>query len=799
MFRNYLKTAIRSLSKNKLYSTINILGLTIALASCLLISLYINNEIEYDSFNENSDRIVRTTMEYNLSDETSETASTGTKVGPELKRNFPEIEEYARSYISSGTVKNGNLIFDENSILFADPAFFKIFSFGLIEGSAENVLNAPDKIVLTESMSRKYFGDQSPINKTLNIRGQEMSVSGVCKDAPKNSQIKFDFVTQFTNYGENTKREEWWSANWMTYFLLGEGTNISGLEKKINNYMDSPQVMEQTGAEGNQFLHYHLQPLLDVHLKSDLAGFEPNGNMTNIYIFVIISLMILLIASANYTNLATAQSSSRSGEIGMRKVMGASKKQIFFQFISETSTIAIFSAILALILAMGLVPYFNEIASTSFQSSEFLRPLPILLLLLFTVVVSFLAGIYPAMVLSGSKAIGVLKKGFNSTGGNGFLRKSLIVGQFAISVFLIIYTLVVMQQMDFVKNKNIGYDKNHVVVLPFSGNMRENFESLKNAFEQTPGVISVTASYDTPEFVEWGDGLTAVTDQGKKDISLNAMPVDLDLTKTLDMKMLAGRDFTESDFALLDTTNNSSNYRQPYIINETLAKQIGWTAEEAIGQTVNSKGQGPIVGVVQDFNFQSLHEPVGPLMMYLNRDFSRLFMLKINDDEVEKTLAGIEAVFKSRVDGKPFNYHFLDEDYDALYKAEERTSKLFTVASGIAIILACLGLFGLAAFTTVQRTKEIGIRKTLGATISNIVILLSKNFLILVSIAIVIAMPLALWASRAWLNNFSYRTEPGVLIFLAAGIITLAITFLTVGFHSIKAARSNPTDSLRTE
>ncbi len=799
MFRNYLKIALRNLKKNSLYSAINIFGLTIGLSCCLLIGLYINNELEYDTFNEKADRIVRTTMEFNMSDVTRYVATTGTKVGPEFKRTFPEIEEYARTYISSSTVKNGNKVFNESRILFADPAFFKIFTFNLVIGNAENVLDAPNKILLTKSMAKKYFGDENPINKTLNVIGQEMSVSGVCEDSPKNSQIKFDFVTQFTNLGNHTKREEWWSANWMTYFLVNEGVDLAALEKKINNYMDTPSIMEQTGAEGEEFLHYHIQPILDVHLKSELAGFEPNGNMTNIYIFSIISLLILLIASANYTNLATAQSSSRSGEIGMRKVMGASKRQVFLQFISETSTITFIAALLGLVLAMAIIPYFNHLTAGSFEPNELLKPIPISLLLIFTVLVSFLAGIYPALVLSGSKAIGVLKKGFNSTGGSGYLRKALIVGQFAISVFLIVYTLVIMQQMEFIKNKNIGYDKNQVIVLPFSGDMRNNFESFKNAFEQTPGVLSVTASYETPEFVKWGDGLTAVTDQGKKEISLTAMPVDLDLVKTLDMKMAAGRDFIESDFAMLDTTNNRANYRQPYIINETLAKQIGWTADEAIGKNVESKGPGPIVGVVKDFNFQSLHEPVGPLMMFLGRDFSRLFMLKIEGEHVDKTLAEIEQVYKARVVGEPFNYHFLDQDFDALYKAEERTSKLFTAAAGMAILLACLGLFGLAAFTTVQRTKEIGIRKTLGATLGNIVILLSKNFLVLVSIAIVIAMPLAFWAARNWLDNFSYRIEPNALIFVLAAMITLAITFITVGYHSIKAARSNPTKSLRTE
>ncbi|WP_228850401.1 ABC transporter permease [Aegicerativicinus sediminis] len=799
MIWNYIKIAWRNIKKNKLYSAINIFGLSVGLAACLLIGLYINNELSYDNFNTKADRIVRTTMEFNMSDRDQHVATTGTKVGPQFARTFPEIEEYVRSYISSSTVKNGNLAFTENKILFADPAFFKVFSFNLLEGTEATVLDAPDKIVLTETMAKKYFGEQSPINKTLNVIGKEMRVSGVCQDAPKNSQIKFDFVTQFTNLGNNTKREEWWSANWMTYFLLKEGTIINRLEEKINKYMDSPAVVEQTGADGEKFLHYRLQPLLDVHLKSDLAGFEPNGNITNIYIFTIISLLILLIASANYTNLATAQSTKRSAEIGMRKVMGANRKQVFIQFISETTTITFFAAVLGLIIATALIPLFNDITGGAFERFELIQPLPLTILIVFTLLVSFLAGIYPAMVLSSSKASGVLKKGFNSTGGNGFLRKSLIVGQFAISVFLIIYTLVILKQMDFIKTKDIGYDKDHIVVMPFSGSMHKNMEALKDAFGQIPGVLSITASYETPEFVQWGDGLTTHTDEGKKDVSLTAMPVDLNFVKTLNMTLAAGRDFIESDFAMQDTTNNRENYLQPYIINETLAHQLGWTPEEAIGQIVESKGTGPIVGVVKDFNFQSLHNPVGPLMIFLGRDFSRLFMLKVSNQNIQNTLTSLKEVYSTRMPEIPFNYHFLDDDYNALYKAEERTSQLFSAASGTAILLACLGLFGLAAFTTVQRTKEIGIRKILGANLGDIVFLVSKNFLMLVGISIAIAIPLAIWASGKWLENFSYKINVGSGVFVIAACLTLIVTLITVGYHASKAALMNPVKSLRTE
>jgi putative ABC transport system permease protein len=350
-------------------------------------------------------------------------------------------------------------------------------------------------------------------------------------------------------------------------------------------------------------------------------------------------------------------------------------------------------------------------------------------------IVSFFAGLYPALILSGTQIMNVLKKGFNFTGGNNLLRKTLIVAQFGISVFLIIYTIIILQQMHFMQTKNLGYDKEHIVVLPIGGNMLQNFQSLKDAFAQVRGVESITASYETPEYVEWGDGITAIDEKGKHDISLNAMPVDLDFIQTMKMQLMAGRDFQQSDFAMIDTSDNYKNYHQVFIINETLAKKIGWTPQQAVGRTIENRTTGPVVGVVKDFNFSSLHDPIGPLVIFLGRDFSRDFMLRINSNDMQSTLDRLQAVWKQRVPDRPFNYHFLDDDYNKLYLAEQRTSKLFGVAAGLAIVLACLGLFGLAAFTTVQRTKEIGIRRVLGANISSITLLVAKNFLQLVSIA----------------------------------------------------------------
>ncbi len=799
MLKNYFKTAFRNLRKNKLYSVINIFGLTVGLAACLLIGVYINHELSYDKFNVNADRIVRTTMEYKRAGTVNIVATTGTKVGPEFKRNFPDVEEYVRTFIRPDVIKSGNKVFDEPRILYADEPFFKIFSFKIIEGNAATALNAPDKIVITKSMAKKYFGNEDAINKTLNIGGKDFRVSAVCEDVPQNSQIKFDFATQFLNLGNNVKDETWWTANWITYFLLRNKNDIPQLQQQVRSFMNTPDVKKDARLGENDYLIYHLEPLQRVHLYSSLSGFEPNGSITFIYMLAAIAILILIIACANYTNLSTAQSAGRSGEIGMRKVMGASKRQVFFQFIGESSVITFLAAALAFILSILLIPYFNIVTGKQFSVDALIQPAPIIALILFSLAVSFFAGLYPALVLSGTQIMGVLKKGFAFTAGNNFLRKTLIVAQFGISVFLIIYTVIILQQMHFMQNKNLGYEKDHIVVLPIGGDMMKNFESLKDAFAQVSGVQAVTASYETPEYVQWGDGITAIDEKGNHDVSLNAMPVDLDFTKTMKMQMAAGRDFQRSDFAMMDTSNKYANFHQPFIINEALAKKIGWTPEQAIGKIISKSATGPVVGVVKDFNFSSLHDPIGPLLIFLGRNFSRDYMIRVNGANTKSTLTGLETVWKQRIPDRPFTYHFLDEDYNKLYLSEQRTSALFSIAAGLAIVLACLGLFGLAAFTTVQRTKEIGIRRVLGADISSITVLVAKNFLGLIGIAIIIAIPLAWWAGNKWLQGFAFRIPVQVYVFMLVALVTALIALCTVGYHSVKAALMNPVKSLRSE
>jgi putative ABC transport system permease protein len=513
----------------------------------------------------------------------------------------------------------------------------------------------------------------------------------------------------------------------------------------------------------------------------------------------IIAVLILLIACVNYTNLATAQSVGRSTEIGVRKVLGAGKSQLLKQFLGESLIVTFIALLLAIGISIALLPLFNSLTGKIFTASLLLRPIPLTGLLLLGIIISFLAGSYPAFILSNSGLVSILKSGLRVSSSGGGLRKSLIVFQFVISVFLVIATIVVLKQVSFIQHKEMGYDREQVIVLPVDSKTRSIYYPLKKAIELNTGVVSVSGAYDAPAFVQWSDGLTADNGTGSKEISVTAMPVDLDFIKTTGMHLLTGRDFINSDFALQDMSDDYKNYHNTYILNEKAAKEFGWTAEQAIGKTVKKGATGQVVGIVKDFHFESLHNPIGPMVLFLDSSMVRQLFIKIKGQNIASTLTGLEKTWKERIAWRPFDYHFLDEDFNALYKTEQRTAKLFALFSGLAIALACLGLFALAAFTTVQRTKEIGIRKILGANTGNITLLISKQFISLVLIGILIASPLAWWAASRWLQDFAYRINISGWVFVIAGALAILIALVTVSYHAIKASLANPVKSLRTE
>jgi putative ABC transport system permease protein len=799
MLKSYFKVALRTLRKNKLYSFINIAGLTVGITSCILIGLYVFNELSYDNFNKNAERIVRVTMEYNTAGTVNKTAVTGTKTGPQFKRTFPAIKAFARTIKAKRTIAYDNKVFNENNVLYADSPFLQIFSFKLLQGNANTALSSLDNIVITKSMAKKYFGKEEAIGKTLRVEdAKDFVVSGVAEDVPANSQIQFDFIIPFGNQRLARQEEQWWTANFVTYLLLQQPSQIASLQQQITQYMKGV-TKDELKMEGNDYLTYHLEPLKKVHLHSSLDGLEPNGNITYVYVLSIISILILIIACVNYTNLATVQATGRGTEVGIRKVLGALQSQLFGRFIGESFILTCIALILSVTISLMLLPTFNTIAGKTLTAALLIKPLPIMSLLLLCILIGFFAGIYPAFILSNSKLANILKSGFHLSSSGSGLRKSLIVFQFVISVFLIITTIVVLQQLSYIQHKQLGYDKDHIIVLPVDNKMSQNYEAIKQAIALIPGVVSVSGGYDVPTFIAWGDEITAETGTGKKTLSVNANPVDFDYTKTLGMQIIAGTDFTKADMASFDTSDNNKNYRNTFIINEKAASELGWTPEQAIGKTIVKGAPGTIKAVVKDFHYSSLHEPIGPFVIFLAPNQVREMFVKISGENIPGVLQKLTNVWKERVSHRPFEYRFLDEDYNALYTTEQRTAGVFALFAGLAIVLACLGLFALAAYTTAQRTKEIGIRKVLGASISNITFLVSKEFMQLVVIAIIIASPLAWFAAGRWLQDFAYRININWWIFIAAGLSALLIALITVSFQAIKAAIANPVKSLRTE
>jgi len=793
MIKSYLKIAWRNLRKNKLYSFINIIGLTIGIVSCLLIGVYIRHELSYDRFNKNADKIARVTMEFNHGGATQKFAYTGTKVGPQFKRIFPEIVDYVRLYKSSKIVGYNNLLFKEDNFLYADASFFKIFSFKLVKGDLTGALNSPDKIIISQSAAKKYFNDENPIGKTLKTEDKSFMVSAVAADPPSDSQIKFDFLVPF-NILSQAKNEQYYGANYTTYLLLKNKAQIQPLEQKIRNYMVGVDKSELK-LQGSQFVNFYLEPLTRVHLYSNLPGdAEPTGSITYIYILIVVAVLILLIACVNYVNLSIAQSAGRGAEISIRKVMGAGKPQLFVQFIGEALLVTAIGIILAIGLSYLALPYFNQVSGMQFTYGVFFDPVILASLMLLAIVIGLCAGAYPALLLSNIKLSKILKAGFSFSGGKS-TRRSLIIFQFVISIFLIVTTVIILQQLSYIRNKDVGYNKSNVVVLPVGYNM-QRIDELKKEIRNIAGVESVAAANNEPVNVMWGD---AIQTADGKSLTVNALPMDEDFIKTMQLKIIAGSDFDNSDVLQIDTTNNYKNFHYAFMLNESAVKALGWTPEQAIGKQISKDAPGIIKAVVRDFNFKSFHTPISPLLIFLTRTQNDDLFVRITGNNTSNTIKSIENLWKQRVPERPFEYKFLDDDFDALYRTEQRTAGVFTIFSALAILLACLGLFAITAFSVVQRTKEIGVRKVLGANVSSIVLLISKDFLLMVIIAMVIASPISWYMSAKWLQDFAYRINIHWWVFIAAGAVSLIVAAITVSVQAIKAALANPVDSLKTE
>lgn len=803
MLTNYLKMSLRHLRKHKLFTFIKLTGLTVGFLGCLLIGLYLQHELSYDDCHEKADRIVRTTMDMYVEGESILVNVTGNKVGPTLRAEFPEVESAVRVIKYDNTpVRYADVLFEEKNFYYADSTFFRIFTFPLIAGDPQQALLNPNQIVLNQSSAKKYFGNTNPVGQSILVREKEYQVTGVMEDAPRNSQLKPQFVASFTSLRDAAPaRETWWNANYATYFLLHQPSDREKLEAKIGPFMSKQS--SETGMSGDDYLTFHFEPLRDVHLRSSIEGnFEPNGDIRYIYLLTTVGLLILLIGVTTYINLTTAASLDRSKEIGVQKVLGAGQWQLLQQHLGEAGVLTAIAVTASLAFTAPLLPLFNRLFDRSLSAEPLLQPTWLCSVLGLGLLITLLAGAYPAWAAAKFKPITTLKAGYTSSSkaaGGQWLRKSLIVFQFAISVFLLISTLILQGQMDFIHNKKLGYEKDHLVALPTDGKIIEKLGAFKSELTQDERVQGISLAYETPTRIQGGYSIgKSVTDDNGSPVT--ALPADEDFIKTMSMELAAGTSFDRNDIeAVRRMYKGDSTVVRSILLNEKQVAEFGWTPEEAVAKQVNFNGSVcQIKGVVKNFHFASLHEPVGNLVIFPDT-WGNVLLVKLSGKDLPGTLSFLENKWQSLAPHRPFSYHFLDEEFDTMYGAEIQSTRLVTAGCGLAIFLACLGLLGLATYAIVQRTKEIGIRKVLGATTAGIVGLLSKDFLKLVVLALFLASPLAYFFMEKWLQDFTYRIDISWWVFVLAGIAAVGVAFLTVSFQSVKAALANPVKSLRSE
>lgn len=794
MFRNYLKTAFRNLFRNKTATGINLLGLTTGLTCCLLIGLYMQHELSYDNFQQKGERTARLIMEYSFGGDVKRGNFTSTAVAPVFKRTFPEIESSIRMVQYARIVQRGDKTFDEKRFLYADSTFFDIFSFKLYEGHPQHGLTGPNKVILTASAAEKYFGKESPIGKTIKVGsdGVDYLVTGLMQDCPSNSQIKFDFLASFSTLGVN-QENSFADANYTTFLLLKNKNQFAGLQDKITAFMK-----KQTGGSGWS-VNFMMEPFDKIHLHSEYDGFEPNNSITYIYIIAAVALLILAIACFTYINLSTARSVERAKEVGIRKVVGALKGQIFRQFVGESIILSLTSLILSIGILMLVLPYFNELTAKQLSITSLATPFVIIFTAIILTCISLLAGSYPAFVLSAFQPIKVLKGSFKNTGSGMWLRKSLIVFQFVISVFLIVATFIIQSQLHFIQSKKLGYDREHVLVMPLDAKMLANISTIKTSFTSNTNVKSVTRANNPPTNIIGGYNMHKPSMPQGVQKMVTANVVDEDFVKTMGLQIVAGSDMTAQDMKDVSYQDQEKKTYH-YILNESAARELGWTPQEAVGQKMflGSHRPGFVRAVIKDFHFSSLHNAIKPLVLF-PEPRGRIMLVKISGQNIPQTISHLEKTWSKLVPHRPFDYSFLDEEYNKLYSAELRIGKVLNIFAAIAILLACLGLFGLSSYAAQQRMKEIGIRKVLGGSVAHIVAILSKDFIKLALIATLIASPFAWWMGNKWLQDFTYRVEVSWWLFAGAGLFSVLIALVTVSIKAIKAAYMNPVKSLRSE
>jgi len=799
MFKNYFIIAIRNLVRQKGYFFINLLGLTIGLTACLLITFYVNNELSYDRFHEKGDLIYRIGYKTKApSGEILKMPITEYRLKDAFESYFNQIDEFVRIGMpGSFYIEYEDKKFYQEKVSLVDENFFDVFTYKWIAGDKETALDKPFTGVITESVAKKFFGNTSPLGKRIRIYHEtgeaEMTITGVIEEMPENAHFHISILGSMKTgkyiYNEMALNN-WGETTQFSYILLPEEVSIESLKKLSKDFLK-----ETRDLTDDDLL---FQPLFDIHLKSNTRfEIETNGNLRNVIIFSIIALFILLIATINYMNLATARSTKRAMEVGIRKILGAKRKNLIFQFIGEAIIISFIAIWLSVALADLLLPKFNQLAGKEITINWMNNLWAILLTFIVSIIIGIISGSYPAFVLSSFKPLKVLKEKIKFSSSNSFLRKILVVLQFTISITLIICTLVVFIQWRYMHNKPLGIDPSNIVMIRNPG--VEQYELFKQELLKNPAIISVTGSNKRPTHNLNSNLPYKAENVNSKDKSIKIITVDYDFFETLGIEIIQGRSFSKSI---------SSDEHSSFIINETAMKEFGW--KNAVGKsfetmTIDSSGnnwlprRGQIVGVVKDFHFESVHNKIPPIAFFIDHNWRDWISIKISSANTSKTINHIKKVWNTMDTERYFNPVFYDESIDALYRSEKRFFLLFIIFSVLAISIACLGIFGLASFTAEQRTKEIGIRKVMGASVSTIISLINKEFIKLVILSNIISWPIAWYFMRNWLNNYTYRIDLTIWPFIISGLIAISIALLSVSYQAYKASRTNPVNALRYE
>lgn len=793
MIANYLKTAFRQMFRHKAYFLINIVGLAVGIACCLFAFLYVFHELSYDRYHVDFDRVFRIAERIQKDSAELETARVTAPLIPAIRENFPEVEYAVRFQLATwdSLVERGEKKFNEKWVMIAENDLFNVFSMGFIKGNPKNALDRPRTVVITQHIAKKYFGHEDPLNKTLILWGNPVEVTGVIQDCPDNTHLRYDIIISLNGFEKVWNLDNWGWTGFYAYVRLKPHVDSELFEQKIRHVADR-YISEELREWGESFTFF-LQPITSIHLNSHLnMEVVPPGNPRDIYIFSIIGFLILLISCINFTNLTAARSTNRTKEVGIRKVVGAHQVQLVRQFLWESVLASVISMVISFIVVTAFLPHFSQLTGQDFSFRSLLKPSILLFLLGLSLFAGVVAGSYPAFLLSRFRPARILKGVAGSTTGGNAIRRFLVVAQFSMTIVLVIGTLVVYKQIRFMKNVDLGFDKEQKLIVP--GDLKERYESVKAEFLKNPSIIGASACWNVPGRLPNLIEAHLVGENEDKAQSMNFYYIDHDFIPEYGIEIVAGRSFQKKF---------QSDTYDSFILNETAVKAFGFSSpEEILGKKMyegGSGGVGTIIGVAKDFFYTGLQTKVEPLVMQVRPDFFSTLSLEIRTDNLNETLSFIEKKWNELQLGRLFSYFFLDEDFNRHYRSEENLGHIYTTLTFLAIFISCLGLAGLSAFTAEQRTKEIGVRKVLGASAWSVLILLLNEFTKWVFVSNVIAWPLSYFIMQKWLQGFAYRTDIGLWVFVFSAALAFLISVITVSYQSLKAALANPVDSLRYE